>query len=93
MSNNIEKQLLGEKIEDAKKTIDQELEDAKKEREREPDIIKNFNKVPKHKIWSNNVVYEVINKKLKNSSFLNGEQAYSLKDSNNYVVRFVHYER
>jgi len=68
---NIE-QLIEQKIETE---IQTEMDEAKKEKETV--IIKDFNDVPKGKLFDKNTTYKVFNRKTKKETYINGVQAES----------------
>jgi hypothetical protein len=73
LKNTDIEQLIEKKIESE---IQGEIEEAKKEKQ--TITIKEFDKVPKDKIFSLNTSYKVFNRKTKKESFINGVQAESL---------------
>ncbi len=73
-------QLIEKKIENE---IQCEIDEAN--REKETLIIKDFNDVPKVKIFDRNVTYKVFNRKTKKESYINGVQAESFLGLNHSI--------
>jgi len=72
--------LIEQKIESE---IQSEIDEAKKDKEKV--IFKDFDKVPKDKLFTRNSTYKVFNRKTKKETFINGVQAESLLGMNQSV--------
>jgi hypothetical protein len=93
----LEAKLMGRGSFEIEKEIEDELQheinEARKNNEKakqaEKKIITDYKKVKPHERFDKNTIYRVYNRKLKNETFVNGEQAENmLKYTDDYVIRF-----
>lgn len=89
----LESQLMGKSPLEIEKELEDEIEreitEAKKTNKLKAVTITDFKKVKPHERFDKKTIYRVFNRKQKNETFVNGEQAENmLKYTEDYVVRF-----